>query len=174
MDELILVEPSLAYTQQLFLYKKESLAHHPKIHGGNSLEAFEEVSDWLQYLEDKKTPELRPPGHVPDSTYLCIRSWDKRVVGIVNIRHELSDHLLHFGGHIGYSVRPGDRGRGYGVLQLKMALQECAKLSINPVLLTCTQDNQISGRVIQNCGGVLEDMQISPEGEVMQRWWITI
>lgn len=30
MDELILVEPSLAYAQQLFVNKTETLAHQPR------------------------------------------------------------------------------------------------------------------------------------------------
>ena len=174
MVELKLVEPSLHYADQLLSYQKESmaLAHH--IPGSNGLMDFAEISDWLKYLEDKKTPELRPAGHVQDSTYLCIRTLDRRLVGMVNIRHELNDYLFHFGGHIRYSIRPGDRGRGYGVLQLKLALAECANLSISPVLLTCRDDNQISCRVIQKCGGALEDVRTSPEGENMQRWWIAI
>ncbi|SFS40826.1 hypothetical protein [Paenibacillus sp. 453mf] len=34
---------------------------------------------------------------------------DRRLLGVVNIRHRLNNNLLHIGGHIGYGVRPSER-----------------------------------------------------------------
>ena len=42
---------------------------------------------------------------------------------MVNIRHYLNEELSKFGGHIGYSIRPTERNKGYAHEQLKLALK---------------------------------------------------
>lgn len=111
---------------------------------------------------------------MPDSTYLCLRIRDDSLVGTVNIRHRLNDYLLNFGGHIGYSIHPAQRGHGYGKEQLRLALKKCLGLGLSRVLLTCNLSNEASRRVIKINGGVLEDVRTRPVGEKMQRRWITL
>lgn len=36
----------------------------------------------------------------------------------------LNDFYLELGGHIGYGIRPSERGKGYGKQQLALALLE--------------------------------------------------
>lgn len=58
---------------------------------------------------------------------------DNKVCGSISIRHELNDFLFNFGGHIGYSITPSERGKGYGKLQLKMGLEIAKSLGIKIV-----------------------------------------
>src|SRR5579871_2762304 len=67
-----------------------------------------------------------PEGWVPATEFWLI---DKdEFIGHVNIRHTLTEHLLHIGGHIGYYIRPSKRKMGYGNMILKLALPEAKKL----------------------------------------------
>lgn len=56
-----------------------------------------------------------------------MRKSDNRILGIINIRHALNDYLLTYGGHIGYSIRPSERQKGYGKIQLLLALKNAKK-----------------------------------------------
>ena len=174
MDELILVAPSMAYEEQILAYRRETLAIEPALNGSGGLDPYEQIADWLAYLQAKAAPATCPEGLVPDSTFLCVRVGDDRLVGFVNIRHQLNDWLCNYGGHIGYSIRPDERGKGYARRQLALALDECRRLGIPRALLTCREDNERSRRVIEGCGGVYEDSRQKPDGERMRRYWIDL
>ncbi|NLX83510.1 MAG: GNAT family N-acetyltransferase [Clostridiales bacterium] len=173
MDELRLVMPSLDYEAQLLLYKRETLEIEPVINGASGL-ADLTVPQWLDQLEQRRKPETCPPGLVPDSTFLCIRTADDRLVGMINIRHVLNDYLRDYGGHIGYSIRPNERGQGYGKEQLRLGLLACGRLGISPVLLTVEPWNHASQGVIRALGGQYEDSRTTPEGKTMMRFWIAL
>ncbi|MGM0495909.1 MAG: GNAT family N-acetyltransferase, partial [Bacillota bacterium] len=78
-----------------------------------------------------------------------------KMVGIIDIRHHLPKEW-YTAGHIGYSVRPSERNKGYATLALRKALQITKKLEINPILITCSKSNIISNKVIIKNGGVLQ------------------
>lgn len=171
-DKLCLVVPSMAYEGQLLDYKRETLAIEDEMAGDAGLDTTETVAEWLERLSRCAHPDTCPAGMMPASTYLCVRTRDDRLVGLVDIRHRLNDNLLKSGGHIGYSIRPDERGRGYAKMQLLLALDKCRSLGISPVLITCAADNEASKRTIVACGGVLDDMRISHEGRHTLRYWV--
>jgi len=144
------------------------------VDGGGGLDAFEAVPDWLAYLALKSCRETCPADRVPDSTWLCIRRADNRLVGMANIRHELNDLLLQWGGHVGYSIRPGERGRGYAKQQLRLTLDQCRALGLKRVLLTCDETNEPSRRTIESCGGRYEDTRPDSDGQPTRRYWIDL
>lgn len=112
-------------------------------------------------------------GFVPDSTFFCLDEERNVMVGAVNIRHELNDYLLAYGGHIGDGIRPSERRKGYATRMIGLALEECRKLNIKKVLIVCNQDNIGSARSILNHGGILEN-EVCLNGEVLQRYWIDL
>jgi predicted acetyltransferase len=109
-------------------------------------------------------------------------SWDQltilskmligQIVGRVSIRHELNAFLTERGGHIGYGVRPEFRGRGYATAILLEALGIIHNLGVQRVLVTCDDANIASSRVIEKCGGVLENIIEIDGGEPLRRYWI--
>ncbi len=94
-------------------------------------------------------------------------------VGAINIRHTLNQSLLNTGGHIGDGVRPSERRKGYATNMIKLGLEECRKLGIERVLITCDKSNIGSAKSIINNGGVLEN-EVIEDGVVEQRYWITL
>lgn len=55
-----------------------------------------------------------------------------------------------------------------------MALEEAKALKIYNVLLVALETNTGSNRVIQNCGGVLENKVKDSDNSIINRYWIHI
>jgi predicted acetyltransferase len=95
------------------------------------------------------------------------------VVATSRLRHRLVPDLEVEGGHIGYSVRPSLRRRGYGALLLSLTLEKAAGLGMASALVTCDADNVASRRVIEKNGGVFAGEGVSPEsGKTVLRYWV--
>jgi predicted acetyltransferase len=109
----------------------------------------------------------RPEGWVPSSTWWFCDG--PLYIGRVSLRHRLTDYLLSAGGHVGYDVRPSARLRGHATAMLRATLPEARRLGIERVLVTCDDDNVGSIKVIERCGGVLEDTR---DGK--RRYWIAL
>jgi predicted acetyltransferase len=111
------------------------------------------------------------PGWVPD-TFL-VADIEGVIVGRVSIRHELSEFLRNYGGHIGYGVLPRFQRRSYATEILRQALVVARSLDIVRVLVTCDDDNVGSIRTIEKCGGVFDSFAMAPNDTVRtRRYWI--
>jgi predicted acetyltransferase len=110
----------------------------------------------------------RPPGLVPSTTLWWVDG--DEYLGRIAVRHRLSPALLEVGGHIGYDVRPSARRRGHATAMLRGALPIAAGLGIERALITCDVDNVASRKVIETCGGVLEDRR----GSTLRFWAPTL
>lgn len=174
MERLTLVPPSLAYQEQILAYKMAFQDEH--LYGGNHLNTSETLEEWLSHLEKASSYDTVAPGRSPSSTFLCIRESDQAMVGICNIRHDINqDFLLNIAGHIGYSIKPSERRKGYATKQLRLALEEVKKLGIDRVLITAADWNIGSQKTILANGGVYEDTRIDKsDGDHILRYWIDL
>lgn len=123
------------------------------------------------YLEALAIRESGNGKWLPSTNYFLVDEHD-RVLAMVDIRHELNDHLLHAGGHIGYSVRPCERRKGYATRILAEALLKCKELGIHRVLVTCDADNIGSAKTILHNGGIEDSSFTEDDGNVVRRFWI--
>ncbi len=131
------------------------------------------LADWPRYLRhlDKMAHPSQPEGRVPSKSFFLWQG--DQIVGACRLRLALNDALMEEGGHIGYQVRPGRRGQGFGREILRLALEKSAEHGIHRVRITCDDDNIRSSRVIEGQGGVLDDKGTSPEsGKLVRRYWI--
>ena len=129
--------------------------------------------DFDYYLENLEI-KSEGDGKVPDSVFFLLDEDRNRLLGAVNIRHYLNEYLLREGGHIGDGIRPSERRKGYATEMIRLALSECKKLGMNKVLITCDRDNIGSAKSIINNGGILENEFVNSDGEIEQRYWITL
>lgn len=154
-----LVFPCLEYKEKAVDYIREFLACGSEINGTGSLARYLREStyeEWLKKVIQDMDIANMPESKVPALTYFFVREEDDKIVGMVNIRLALNDFLRTEGGHIGYSIRPGERRRHYGTEMLSAALKVCAAIGIREALVSCDRENIASAGVIKNCGGVLK------------------
>lgn len=104
--------------------------------------------------------DLRELGNDRKNGYRDCVLWlidDVDYVGQISIRAELGTvYLMTYGGHIGYSIRPSRRRRGYGEIILALGLEKCPNMALTMVLLTCDSDNLASKKIIERNGGRFE------------------
>lgn len=167
-----LLRPSMEYKQQVLEYKNEFIENGDDLAGTSYLQRYDVYEEWMKFVWDNEKEETKHT-EVIANMFLAIREEDNKLVGMINIRHTLNEYLYSYGGHIGYSVRKAERRKGYAREMLKITLEECTKLGMKKVLLTCDTDNIASAKTIKSCGGVLEN-EIPNDNTLIQRYWIEL
>lgn len=170
-----LTEPTMEYDKQIQAYRREFLTYGGSMDGCGSLRRFDKSQDWIDQVEALKRPETTPPDLVPMTQYIYVRESDCKIVGVIQIRHYFNDFLEKYAGHIGYSVCPSERRKGYATQMLKLVLPECRKLGLEKVLISCDQGNDGSRKTIIKNGGVYEStVYCAEEAVCLERYWIDL
>ncbi|MFN3696609.1 MAG: GNAT family N-acetyltransferase [Pseudobdellovibrio sp.] len=130
-------------------------------------------AEHLQILQDQKD-KSKIPAHLVPSTMLYAFVNDD-IVGRFNIRHELNDNLLQRGGHIGYAVSPHHRKKGHATEIFRLGMQHCLELGLNRVLITCSDENVPSWKIIEKFHGDLENKVFDQDkAEYIRRYWLDV
>ena len=167
--------PTAEYAEQILECKKEYLAEGSSMDGCGPLRRTEDPMEYIQKCALEEDPKTCPAPLVPATQLMLIRKADDRVLGFLQVRHEFNEYLSKFGGHIGYSVRPSERRRGYAKEMLRMALPYCREIGLDQVLITCMDGNVGSEKTILANGGVYESTVHEPLDRVdLKRFWITL
>ncbi|MRH44489.1 GNAT family N-acetyltransferase [Aquibacillus halophilus] len=131
---------------------------------------FEEM---IQFLHNNEKGINLPNGWVPDSTYWMINE-NNKLIGVVNIRHQLTDLLLRSGGHIGYGIRPTERKKGFATALLSLSIEKSQQLGLTKILVVCDESNIGSAKTIINNGGVIDKDFVEEDGTIVKRYWIEL
>ena len=133
---------------------REFCAHHSDINGTGGLQRY--LGDYQAWLDKLKDDCARVPDEerVPARTFFLVRESDRRIIGMINIRLALNERLRQFGGHIGYCIRPTERGKGYNKINLYLGLKVCRKYGIESVWMDADLKNPASWKTMEALGGV--------------------
>jgi predicted acetyltransferase len=115
--------------------------------------------------EAKGPPVILPDGSTTQRLPGYSRwMWDEEFCGSINFRWQPGTPALppQCLGHIGYSVVPWKRGRGYATEALLMLLADIHEPGLPYVDLTTEETNRPSVRVIEANGGVLVERFTEP------------
>ncbi len=175
MDELILIRPDVKYAEQITEYRNEFIDSGDSMDGTGMLRQTEDPEEYIKICRDYEYPERTPSHLVPATQFFLICKSNNRILGMLQVRHCFNEYLEKFGGHIGYSVRPSERRKGYAKRMLAMALSFCKEIGLDKVLITCISGNEGSEKTILANGGVYEStVYESNYNADLKRFWITL
>ena len=153
MELFYLEKPTLSRKQDAVNYINEFHKYNSYINGTGRLHAYlDDYKGWLEKLEND-LHTIPNDEKVPSVTYFLVRSNDNRIVGMINIRLALNEYLRRGAGHIGYSIRPTERGKGYNKINLYLGLKICNEYGIDKVLMDAELDNIASWKTMESLGG---------------------
>lgn len=163
-----LVRPARELLSSYFDFIDEMRAHGDTIWPSRVPSEAQTPAAFVDHLLAK---ELAEP--VPESVHWALV--DDQVVGVIALRHRLTEKLARFGGHVGYEVRPSARRRGHATEMLRLLLETDRARSIGRILITCAPANTGSRRAIEANGAVLEGIEYVDEVKRDTcRYWIDV
>ncbi|NLX76042.1 MAG: GNAT family N-acetyltransferase [Clostridiaceae bacterium] len=175
MYDLELVRPTSGHKNSADEFKQEFFSCNEKVINGSALLDQLGYDAWLDHITNLRNPETEKNGWVVSDTFFAVRKSDSKIIGIIDIRHNIGDEFLSkYGGHIGYAVRPGERRKGYATQMLKLALEHAKSIGLSRVMLGCYSDNWGSIRTIEKCGGVLTETKPYIDEKPMNIYWIEL
>lgn len=127
---------------------------------------------FLEKLQANKYIENVRSDYANQTTYILVDDTG-HIYGMVCLRHSLKGDLINIGGHIGYAIRPSERGKGYGIIQLRLVLEKAYDLGIKDVLVTCRENNIGSKKTMEKCIGHSDTLVDSRYPGIKEyRYWI--
>ena len=167
MDKFYLEKPTLIRKMGVVNYINEFKGYSSNIPGtGPFYRLLDGISyeECLEEMEKLKNEEYALSANkCTAETFLFIRKNDDRIVGMINVRYSICDDLLSRGAtHIGYSIRPTERKKGYNKIQLYLGLLEEQKLGEKRIIIGCDMDNVHSNKSIIALGGELFRTELDP------------
>ena len=178
--DFFLVEPSEIYAEQIREYRQDFLDTDCSMDGCGPLRKCEDPITYISECQKYTVRETVPDGSVVATQFLYVRKADNHLVGMIQVRHYFNDYLSKYGGHIGYSVKPCERKKGYATSMLRAVLPYCKEIGLNKILITCIDGNIGSEKTILNNGGVYESTAYEPRKRFrlerckLKRFWITL
>lgn len=175
MDRCLLIKPDISYKNDLQAFRNEMLDDKSSMDGTGPFQRMENIGDWLEFNKKCEHKESAPENWVTCEQYIYVRELDNKILGMIQFRHYFNEFLEKYGGHIGYSIRPNERRKGYAKMMLADCLNLCRQYGLDKVLVTCIQGNEGSKRTIIANGGVYEStVYCEPDSVYLERYWIHI
>lgn len=174
VEGMRLIRPTEKYLEQVWEYKQEMFAADSSMDGAGPLRRVNSAEEWLAFVRANEEMQEVTEKLVPATQFILVRESDDKLVGMLQVRHCFNTYLEKYAGHIGYSVRPSERRKGYAKAMLREALKFCREeLGLEKVLITCLTHNEGSRRTILSCGGVYEYTVHEPDNhEDLERYWV--
>ncbi|MEI6406365.1 MAG: GNAT family N-acetyltransferase [Actinomycetes bacterium] len=158
-----------------FRMSDESVARNAEVQMPNFLLHFRRDDPWQSFLDtiEKFKAGIDLPAPWLRSDFLAAEV-DGQLVGRVSIRWEMNDFIEREWGHVGYEVLPQFRNNGYATSMLMQSVSLLRGEGILYPIVTVDRGNDASIRVIEKCGGVLEEtIYVDREGtEVFYRYLV--
>ncbi len=166
-----LIRPALDVIAAYFDFIEEMRTHSETIWPSRIPAEGEDAAAFVAKLLSKETT-AEPPA-VPESVHWGVLG--DRVIGVIALRHTLTERLARFGGHVGYEVRPTSRRQGLATAMIRELLLTERARTMGRILVTCAPTNTGSRRAIEANGGVLQGIVFVEEvNRETCHYWIDV
>ncbi len=166
-DELFFVEPTMEYASELEAYRQEMLDAKSSFDGCFSMKRLADTKEFVESCIHWSNPAREPDKHEAwGNVIMCFRKSDRKMIGCMQMHNILTERMQKYTGHVGYSVRPSERRKGYATKMLAKAKDFFKTFGFNEILVTCLTDNEGSRKTILKNGGVYQGNVYLPEDNV--------
>lgn len=173
-DELLFVEPSMAYADEITAYRQEMLAAGSSFDGCLSMKRMPDPEEYVKYCTEFANPARRlKENDARVTVLLCVRKADHKMVGCMQVHHVLNQQMKDFTGYVGYSVRPSERRKGYATQMLAKAKDFLSSFGFAEICVSCLPGNEASRRtILANGGELLEKVHLKEDNVDLERYVI--
>lgn len=148
-DTIRLISPALELKEKALEYREEHFAYgETTIYGSELFDKTDSYEEWLSAVTRNTSPLTVSENWVVTDTFFAVREKDRKIIGMIDLRHTLNDFLKDLG-NCGYSVRPLERKQGYAAEMLRQLLLVAKAAGILKLHLSVERDNTASVKVIR-------------------------
>ena len=144
----LFVQPAEEYAGEIAQYRQEFLDAGDHMDGCGPLRACEDPKEYIAVCRKRSYPDAAEAPGGRAEQFLLLRQADNKLVGMAQYRYDADPRF-----RIGYSVRPGERGKGYAKTALRLLLSWLKGQGEAGTVIACEASNEASRRVILACGG---------------------
>ena len=164
MSNLKLLKPSLAQRKESQYFVEEFINNGENtINGCNGLNRIDSYEKWLNHLDINSKERIS--GRFTSETFFVQRMSDSKIVGVVDVRHSLNEDEYHYG-HVGGSILPSERCKGYGTEMTKLGILKAIEFGNKKIVMSCYESNTASKRMIENNGMTIECKYVETDCQV--------
>ncbi|WP_080655419.1 GNAT family N-acetyltransferase [Butyrivibrio fibrisolvens] len=175
-QELLYVEPSMEYADEIAAYKKEMLEAGSSFDGCFSMKRHDSIKDYVDDCINWSDPSREADEHGAwGNVILAIRKSDCKMVGCMQVHNVLTDRMQKYTGHVGYSVRPSERRKGYATKMLAKACDFLTSFGFEEIGVSCLPENEASRKtILANGGEYIETVYFEDDKVDLERYKIRL
>ena len=152
MEPLEFLRPALVMKQEAVDFREAFFQQGENfIHGSGRWDKVESYECWVEQYAG--SGGLSADGFF-SQVYFVRRQKEEKLIGVIEVRYGFSEEKYHYG-HMGYSVRPDERGHGYGTSFVAWGLAHVRARGVRQAIICCYEDNAASRRAIEKNGLML-------------------
>ncbi|SDA74414.1 Uncharacterized protein YhfF [Butyrivibrio sp. INlla18] len=175
-DDLIYIEPTLELADEIAAYKQEMLDAGSSFDGCFSMKRHDDIKDYIEDCIHWANPRREADGNGAwGNVILALRKSDNKIVGCMQVHNVLTERMEKFTGHVGYSVRPSERRKGYAKKMLAKACDFLSSFGFDEINVSCLPENEASRKTIHANGGeYIETVFLECDGVNLERYKIRL
>ena len=153
-EELLFVEPSMNFEKEIAAYRQEMLDADSSFDGCFSMKRMPNIKEYVDHCIEWANPRREADERGAwGNVLLAIRKSDMKMVGCMQVHNVLTERMKNYTGHVGYSVRPSERRKGYAKKMLAKAVDFLSSFGFEEIVVSCLPENEASKKTILSNGG---------------------